>query len=155
MGWLLLLGLSVVAVGGLLPAVVAEQVGLTTGGGGYSFTLHAVYRVPEDAPVEPLPAPEQVYLIVEVSVQSTSAEPRTCAPSDFAIRDSQLTAYVPVALAGEGRLLDDGVLTPGDGCWGKLAFALPATGAPLRLEYAPPPLRDAGTPRTIQLAPRP
>jgi hypothetical protein len=152
MRWPILLCLSAVALGaGVLAPSAAGQVGLTTGRAGYLLTLHAVHRAPADARVEPPPAADQEYLIVEVSVQRWGAELGSYAPTDFAVRDDQLTAYAPVALAGAGRLLGEGLLTPGDGAWGELAFELPPTAVPLRLEYTPPPLRDEGAPLTIQL----
>ena len=142
--------LGVLVVGVLAPSA-AGQVGLTTGRAGYLLTLHAVRRATADARVEPPPAADHEYLLVEVSVQRWSTEPGSYAPTDFAVRDEQLTAYAPVALAGAGRLLGEGLLVPGDGGWGELAFAIPSTATALRLEYTPPSLRDEGAPLTIEL----
>jgi hypothetical protein len=151
MRWPVLLCLSAAALGaGVLAPAAAGQVGLTTGRGGYLLALHAVHRAAAGAHLEPPPAADHEYVIIEVSVQSWSAEPGSYAPADFAVRDDQLTAYAPVALAGDVRLLGEGLLVPGDGGWGELAFELPSTAA-LRLEYTPPPLRDEGSPLTIQL----
>src|SRR4051794_9407156 len=106
MKWPILLGLGAVALGaGVLAPAAAGQVGLTTGRGGYLLTLHAVHQATAAARVEPPPAADSEYLLVEVSVQRWGTEPGSYAPTDFAVRDEQLTAYAPLALAGAGRLL--------------------------------------------------
>jgi hypothetical protein len=152
MRWLALLCWSAAAlVAGTLASPAAGQAGLTTGGGGYALTLHAITRATGDTTISWQSSDELEQLILEVSVQNRSDASGSYGPGDFVVRDQQLQAYAPLPVQGEPRLLGEGPLAPGESRWGWLAFEIPAMAPDLRLEYTPPPLRAEESRLVVQL----